>query len=78
MEIQTQATNVINQLKEVFLVNQKGFDFQVSVYISGNSNKLLRQEIAKQLTGEVKPFSQCGMYAISDLLTASFMQYQLF
>ena len=78
MEIQVQATNTINQLKEIFNADHSAFDFKVSMFISGNSNKELRREIAKQLTGEVKPLTQCGMYAISDLMTASFRQYQLF
>ena len=72
------ATNTINSLKEVYMKDIRCFDFYVSQYISGDGNKGLRQEIVKQLTGEDKPKSKCGMYAVSDTLRNSFTQYSLF
>jgi len=72
------ATNTVNRLKENWLQDPAMMDFHCAQVISGNHNKTLRQEIVKQLTGEVRPISQCGMYAVSDIMKASFMQYSLF
>lgn len=74
----TKATNTIAQLKEIYLTNRPSFDFYVSQYVSGDSNKELRREIIRQMTGEEKPLTKCGMYAVSDILQTSFSQYQLF
>ena len=72
------ATNTIALLKQSFLKQETLFDFTVSQIISGDRNKTLRQEITRQLTGETKPIAKCGMYAVSNLLKASFEQYSLF
>lgn len=76
--IEQQATNTINKLKEVYTGDNTSFDFFVSQWVSGDSNKPLRQEIIKQITGEKKPVSKCGMYAVADVLKYSFQQYNLF
>lgn len=72
------ATDIINQLKESFINDSGLFDFHCSQYISGATNREIRQEIVRQLTGEVKPLTQCGMYAAADIMKASFQQYSLF
>jgi len=76
--IEQRATDVINRLKQSFVNDSTLFDFHCSQYISGAVNRELRREIARQLTGEVKPLTQCGMYAVADVMKASFQQYSLF
>lgn len=76
--IEQQATNAINKLKEVYNGDNSSFDFFVSQWITGDYNKPLRQEIVKQITGEKRPVSKCGMYAVADALKYSFQQYNLF
>ena len=76
--IEQQATNTINRLKEVYTGDNSSFDFFVSQWVTGDTNKALRQEIVRQITGEKKPASKCGMYAVADVLKYSFQQYSLF
>lgn len=76
--IEQHAANVINKLKEVYNGENSNFDFYVSQWITGDFNKPLRQEIIKQITGEKKPASQCGMYAVADALKTNFQQFNLF
>jgi len=76
--IEVRATNMINELKEAFINDRFYFDSLVAQRVSGDYNKALRQEIIRQVTRERKPLSKCGMYAVADVLTASFTQYQLF
>lgn len=76
--IEQRATDVINRLKQSFLNDSTVFGFHCSQYISGMVNRELRREITRQLTGEVKPFYECGMFPVVDLMKASFQQYSLF
>lgn len=73
-----QTETVINHLKEVYTGDKFNFDFQVSMLIAGDSNKSLRQDIVLKITGEKKPLSKCGMYAVADILRANFDQLALF
>jgi hypothetical protein len=75
---QQQATNLINRLKEEYLKDPSQFDFWAAQLISGNSNKSVRQTIVQQVTGEVRPISQCGLWGTVDVLKYSFQQYSLF
>lgn len=76
--LETRATNIINQLKQSFLNDESCFDFHCSQYISGDVNRVVRQEIARQLTGEKMPLAKCCIYKVADLMKASFKQYSLF
>lgn len=72
------AQQVIETLRSEYSSNRFQFDFNVSMYIAGDSNKTLRQEIIKLVTGEKRPLTKCGMHAVSDLLKAKFEQHTLF
>jgi len=78
MKQQIPAPAIIAQLKEQFLKQDNAFDFYVSQYISGDANKQLRKAIVKHVTGEDRPLSKCGMYAVADVLKNSFIQFNLF
>ena len=73
----THAINIINRMKEYYCSDRFQFDFYIAQFLSGNGNKQLRRGIVKQLTGEDRPASKCGMYAVSDILKSSFEQYQM-
>jgi len=53
------------------------FDFHCAQYLSGANNIMLRQEIARQLTGQLPPAKASGIYAIADVMKNSFSQYSL-
>ena len=74
---QTRSQKLIDQLREVYTGNRFHFDFEVAMRISGDRNKELRREIVQELTGETRPLSKCGMYAVSDLLKNNFDQLKL-
>jgi hypothetical protein len=68
----------IELLRQQYVQDKFHFDFRVSMLIAGDSKKKLRQDIIKELTGEVRPLTKCGMYAAADILKASFEQFKLF
>jgi hypothetical protein len=72
------AKDAIQHLRQFYTVDRFNFDLNVSMVIAGDSKKKLRQAIVKELTGEDKPLRECSMYAVSDLLKASYEQLQLF
>ena len=71
------ASQLISELKTVFVNDRFQFDFKVSMYVAGDRNKELRKQMIKELTGENVPASKSGMYAVADALTAKFQQYEL-
>jgi hypothetical protein len=74
------AKHLIETLRRQYTADRFTFDLSIAMYISGDSNKRLRQEIMQILTGEQKPraLSKCGMYAVSDMLKAHYEQMKLF
>jgi hypothetical protein len=74
----TKARELTSKLQKVYNGNKTQLDFHVSQFVSGDHNKLLRQEIIYQCTGERRPLTKCGMYAVSDALKNKFDQPQLF
>jgi len=74
---QTRSQKMIEQLRTVYTGDRFYFDFHVSQSISGDHNKELRREMIFELTGEKKPLSKCGMYAVSDALKNNFDQLKL-
>jgi hypothetical protein len=68
----------IQLLQKSYNDEPRSFDFYASMIIAGDQNKRLRQDIVKVLTGEVKPVSKCGIYAVIDHLKANFQQSKLF
>ncbi len=72
------ALTTIEKLKAYYNADRFHFDMNLSMFLSGPSNKRLRQEIMFILTGEKVPASKCGIHAISDKLKASMEQFSLF
>ncbi len=75
---QTRSQKLIAALRAVYTGDKFHFDFHVSQWISGDRNKQLRREIMLDITGENKPLSKCGLYAVADALKNSFDQLTLF
>lgn len=71
-------TEVIDLLREVYASDRFEFDSNVCTYLSGDSLKQLRQGIILKITGEKRPLTKCGMFAVSDVLKAYYEQYSLF
>lgn len=74
------AKQLIEQLRPQYNADRYKFDMQISMYLSGDSKKRLRQEIVQELKGELKPrpVKDCGLYAVADLLKAYYEQLKLF
>lgn len=77
MTMQARSKQVIERLRAVYQGDRFQFDLHVSQFIAGDHNKELRREIVLQVTGETRPLSKCGMYAVADVLKNSFDQLTL-
>lgn len=73
-----QATNMIDLLRKTFIGDRFYLDREVAQRLSGDHNKEFRREIIREITGETRPLSKCGMYAVADVLKAHFEQLTLF
>lgn len=74
------AKELITQLRDQYNSDRYQFDMNISMYLSGDSKKRLRQETVQELTGELKPppISKCGLFAVTNLLKAHYEQFKLF
>ena len=75
---QSPAQAVIDQIRQVYASDRFYFDCHIAQRLSGDHNKELRRDIVREITGETRPLSKCGMYAVSDVLKAHFEQLSLF
>ena len=73
-----EATEAIAKLKNEYAADNFQFEMNCSMLLDGNDKRKLRQEIIRQITGETKPVSKCGLIAASQVLKANFEQLTLF
>jgi len=69
---------IISYLAAEFKGDNFHFDFQCSMLLSGDSNKALRQELMRDLTGSPVPATKCGLTALTIQLKNKFNQPTLF
>lgn len=72
------ADKIIEELRKCFVNDHFRFLFNVSMYLAGDNNKYLRQEIVMKITGEKRPVSKCGIVAVELELSKIFTQYSIF
>jgi hypothetical protein len=68
----------IDLLKSLYVADDFQFEFQCSMYLAGDHHKELRQDIIKEITGELVPKNKAGLHKVSKVLKESFEQLTLF
>jgi hypothetical protein len=59
------AKTLVNELLQAAKIGRDEA-YTVSVQLSGDANKSIRQEVMQELTGEKIPVAKCGINAIAD------------
>lgn len=73
-----QAAQIIERLRPCFSLNRLQFDMQVTMYLSGRENTVLRQAVGYAITSNMLNPGSCGVSQISSMLSGYFQQSKMF
>ena len=72
------AAEIIQELEPMYRQDPQIFEFNASMYLSGNGNKRTRQDVIYTLTGTKPPASKAGLTACVIQLKIKYDQTSLF